>query len=196
MNSVGIVIGRRGTGKTVFVKGDRALKAPGLIGLFPKKGMKVLIVDTIDHPSYRDIPILKQKEFKTWNSGVKRIFLEADGILSLVDLINRSPHMNNTFIVFEDAVKYLGKNIPKIFTRLLADSKQRNIDILFLYHCFMDTPGDIFTKSDYLYILKTHDSPKCRENKIGMYSAVYKAHVEVMRNPSQYFGKFVDIRTS
>jgi hypothetical protein len=203
-NLVGTIIGQRGTGKSIFLLGakysakpeDQKLKIPGLIDTALKNGFKVLIVDTLDHPAYRRIPILKQQEFLKFNKGVARTWLQPDEMRPFVDLINRSPHMNNTFVVFEDAGKYTEKNLPPEFKRLIMDSKQRNIDIVFMYHCFIDTPANIFTKADYIQLFKTEDSPKVRKNNLRLYDKVEAVHTEVKNHKSRFYGKYIDTRTN
>lgn len=203
-NQVGIIIGQRGTGKSLFVLGsnhsakaeDKSLKIPGILDIYTRKSMKVLIIDTLDHPAYRSIPIIKQSQFSKWNKGIVRTFLEPDDIKSLVNLINISPHLNNTCIIFEDAGKYTEKVLPKPFKRLIIDSKQRNIDIVFMYHCFIDTPTNIFTKSDFIQLFKTEDSPLVRKNNIRLFDKVLKAYEDVKQNKNNFYGKFIDTRTN
>lgn len=203
-NLVGIVIGQRGTGKSLFVTGskytskteDVKLNIPGLFDTYlNKKNMKVLVVDTLDHPAYRKLPVIKQPDFKKWNAGAVRIFMEPDNIKKLVNLINRSPDLNNSLIIFEDAGKYTGKILPDEFKRLIIDSKQRNIDIIFMYHCFIDTPSNIFTKSDFIQLFKTEDTPHVRKNNLRLFDKVLKCHSEVNQHESKFFGKFIDTRT-
>ena len=203
-NQVGIIIGQRGTGKSLFVLGskysakpdDKKLNIPGILDIYLRKGMKVLIIDTLDHPAYRSIPIIKQDKFKKWNKGIVRTFLEPDDIAGLVNLINTSPHLNNTCIIFEDAGKYTDKSLPKPFKRLIIDSKQRNIDIVFMYHCFIDTPTNIFTKSDFIQLFKTEDSPEVRKNNIRLFDKVLNAWTDVRKNKSNFYGRFIDTRTN
>lgn len=203
-NLVGLVIGQRGTGKTLFVMGskysaktsDQALNIPGLFDIAQRSGKKVLIIDTLDHPAYRSIPLLQQKDFSKWNSGIVRTYLEPDDIHKLVDKINTSPHMNNTMIIFEDAGKYTEKTLPRPFKRLIIDSKQRNIDIIFMYHCFIDTPSNIFTKSDFIQLFKTEDSPVVRKNNLRLFEKVLTAYEEVKNHGNNFYGKYIDTRTN
>lgn len=203
-NLVGSIIGQRGTGKSLFLLGskysakqdDATLKIPSLIDIAIANKMKVLILDTLDHPTYRRIPVLDQKHFNKFKSGVARTWCEPDNMMTLVRLINQSKHLNNTFIVFEDAGKYTGKNLTKPLVRLIADSKQRNIDIAFMFHCWIDTPGDIFTKSDYIQLFKTEDKPYVRRNKISQYDKIEKIDLEVKAHPNRFYGKYIDTRTS
>jgi hypothetical protein len=195
-NTVGLIIGTRGTGKTAFIKGDPSVNVPGIIPIYLKKGIKILIIDTLDHPSYRNVPILPQKNFKKWNKGIVRVIMEPETILKFINLINQSPHLNNTFIIFEDAGKYTERTLPKPFKRLIIDSKQRNIDIIFIYHCFVDTPANIFTKSDYIQLFKTEDAPVVRKNNIRLFDKVNAAYELVKKHPNNFYGKFIDTRTA
>lgn len=203
-NHVGIIIGMRGTGKSMFVLGskfsakesDRKLGIKGLLDIYVKKGMKVIIIDTLDHPAYRKIPILTQENFGKWKSGIVRTYLQPENVPLLVDKINRTPDMNNTFIVFEDAGKYTDLKLPRPFKRLIADSKQRNIDIMFMYHCFMDTPMDVFRKGvDSIQLFKTEDHPEVRKNNLRLFDKVLQAYERVKANKNNFYGEFIDTRT-
>lgn len=204
-NQVGTIIGRRGTGKTLFVlgskysavPGDEKLQVPGIIDLSIKNGFKVLFIDSINHPSYKKIPILAPKNFNTFKSGVARVFLRPDLVVKLVNQINNAPHFNNTHIVFEDAVKYTENKLPTEFKRLIADSKQRNIDILFMYHCWADTPLDVFRKGiDYIQLFKTEDLPLVRKNNLRMYDQIQAASNRIQNHKSRFYGEFIDTATN
>lgn len=204
-NQVGIVIGMRGTGKSLFILGSKYISKPedkklgirGIFDIYLKKNMKVLIIDTLDHPAYREIPVIDQQNFSKWNSGIVRTFLEPDHIMKVINIINTTPSMNNTLIICEDAGKYTDTRLPRPFKRLIADSKQRNIDIIFMYHCFMDTPTDVFRKGvDYIQLFKTEDNPLVRKNNLRLFDKVLAAYEEVKAHPSNFFGKFIDTRTN
>lgn len=204
-NQVGIIIGMRGTGKSLFVLGsryiskaeDKALGIKGVLDIYLKKNMKVLIIDTLDHPAYRAIPVINQENFTKWTSGIVRTFLEPDDIMKVINIINTTPSMNNTLIICEDAGKYTDTRLPRPFKRMIADSKQRNIDIIFMYHCFMDTPTDVFRKGvDYIQLFKTEDNPLVRKNNLRLFDKVLAAYEEVKKHPSNFFGKFIDTRTN
>lgn len=203
-NKVGAILGQRGTGKSLFILGsllsakpeDRALNLKGLIESYKVSSIKkVLIIDTIDHPLYKKIPVLPQNKFNEWNSGIVRIFLQPELINNLVDLINKSNHLNNTFIIFEDATKYTESKLPKVFKRLIADSKQRNIDIIFLYHSWGQTPLDLFRNMDFIQLFKTKDSPKIRENSIIDYSDVEQIFNQIKQSDNNFESRFIDTST-
>lgn len=202
-NLVGTIIGQRGTGKSLFFLGskfsakaqDKALNIPSVLERYLTNQQKVLIIDTLDHPAYRSIPVLEPKHFAAFKKGICRTWLEPDAVVKLVDKINQAQHFNNTAVVFEDAGKYTERTLPRPFRRLIIDSKQRNIDLLFMYHAWVDTPGDIFTKSDYIQLFKTEDSPEVRKHKIRLFEKVQAAYQRVKNNPSRFYSEFIDTRT-
>jgi hypothetical protein len=204
-NLVGALLGQRGTGKTLFVLGskysakpeDKKLAVRGLIDIPLSNKMKVLIILTVDHPAYRHIPLLNQKDYFRFKSGIARIIIKPRQANELFDLIGdeqRSAHMNNTFIICEDAKKYTGKNLSPTLEGLIIDSKQRNIDMIFMYHCFVDTPGDLFTKMDFVQLFKVEDNPEVRRGKISKFNKFIAAYEEVSRHPSQFHSVFIDTR--
>lgn len=204
-NKVGLILGKRGSGKSLFTLGsdfaakeeDRKLGIKSVITTALKTGKKVLVVDTLDHPAYRRIKILQQKEFDSFTSGVARVFMRPDQIAQLVSKINRSAQFYNSLIVFEDAGKYTESRLPKPFKELIADTKQKNIDLLFMYHCWSDTPMDMFRKGlDFIQLFKTEDHPIVRKNNIPLYEKIESIYQDVFNNPSRFYGRFIDTSTT
>lgn len=200
-NFVGVIMGGRGTGKTLYVigseysskPGDEKLNIESFIKISLDQGKKVLVLDTMDHPSYRNIQILSQSNFKNWKSGVVRIIARNSDMSKLVNLINVTPSLNNTFIIMEDAAKYTDKELPKPFETLNIESKQRNIDVFYMYHSWGDTPNDIFRKGiDFIYLLKTEDSPVIRKNNLRLFDKVLAAYNRIIKNKSRFYGEFID----
>lgn len=204
-NSVTPVFGMRGTGKTLYElgskysssKGDENLNITGKIEIALQSKKKVLIIDTLDHPAYKKIPILLQKDATKFNQGVGRIICYPDDMVKLVSYINKQSNYNNTFIVFEDAGKYTEKTLPRAFKQLIADTKQRNIDIDFLYHAWSDAPNDIFRKGiDFIQIFKTQDSPLTKKNFIRDFDLVWDSYKKVKDNPIRFYSVSLDVRTN
>ena len=190
-NSICAIFGKRGTGKTLYLKGDRSLNLKGFIKTYLGKAMKVLIVDTFDHPSYRDIPQIRPEQLSKWKSGCYRIFVRADQMPALCALISET--VWNCLIVFEDAHKHQYNRIDRSVMRLMGDSKQKNVDIIFMYHNFGLAPKDLYRYLDYIEIFKTKDSPEVRKDEMpGYYDELKSAWEEVMSNKSPYFHKLVN----
>ena len=60
----------------------------------------------------------------------------------------------NCLIVFEDAHKHQYNRIDRSVMRLMGDSKQKNVDIIFMYHNFGLAPKDLYRYLDYIEIFK------------------------------------------
>lgn len=192
-NKVSAVFGRRSTGKTTYIKGDKALGIAGLINTYLNKGMKVLIIDTIDHQSYRDIPILNIDKIPLWKKGVYRIWVKSYEMPELIKILNESVSIWNSLLIFEDAYKHQKEQIDKSLMDLIIDSKQKNIDIIFFYHSFSMAPKDLYRMIDLIELFKTKDSPKVRkDDMIGYYDDVVRLYNEVNKHPSNYFHRLID----
>ncbi len=197
-NTVSAIFGKRGTGKTKYVIGDNSLGLPGFIKSYLKKDMKVLFVDTFDHPSYREIPIitpenllLNGKGQPIWKKGCYRIFVRVDQMADLCNLI--SENVWNTWVCFEDAHKHQYNRIDKSVMRLIGDSKQKNVDLTFMYHNWALAPKDLYRYLDYIEVFKTKDHPICRADDMpGYYDEALKIYTEVKVHPSPYFHKLVN----
>lgn len=192
-NKIVGIFGRRGTGKTVFTIGDKALNIKGLINFYLSKNIKVLIIDTFDHPKYRHIPILPQSKLNTWRIGVYRIIIKAEDIAKLNYVLNQSPAIWNSCLIYEDAKKHTSKTIDKSLVSLLGDSKQKNIDIFFMYHNFGECPVDLFRKLDYIQCFKTMDSPLCRKAHMSSYfDHAMDVYNRVKNHKSEFYSELID----
>jgi hypothetical protein len=187
-NTVTATIGGRGVGKTAYLKGDESIGVSGVIPIYTKKNMRVLIVDTFDHPSYKDIEVIEPVDLPSFKSGVKRIFVRPDEMPELNKIINASFY--NGLLVYEDAFKHQQSKLDRSIMCLIGDSKQKNVDIIFQYHCFALVPKDLYRYLDYIEIFKTKDTPEVRkESMAGYYDDAIKVHKEVMANKSRFFHK-------
>lgn len=194
-NKVFAIFGQRGSGKTEFLKGNAQLKIPGIINIYPQRTppMKVLIIDTFDHPSYQNIPVLGVNQLPHWQSGIYRCFTNAEDMPKLNRFLRDSPAIWNTLLVYEDAYKHTSKIIDRSLINLMADSKQKNIDICFMYHSFAQAPPDLYRYLDFIELFKTKDSPECRKNFMpGYFNKAFEIYKEVQKNPSQFYHKTID----
>lgn len=191
-NTINMIIGRRGSGKTEYLKGNESLNIEGIIKLYVEKGMKVLIVDTFDHPSYQDIKIIQPQEIKlSWKKGVYRCFVRLTEIPKLLEIINEN--FWNGLIVFEDAFKHQRNKLSQEIMNLIGDSKQKNVDIIFMYHNWALAPKDLYRYLDYIEIFKTKDTPETRKDDMpGCYEEVNETWREVMANTNPYYHLTVD----
>jgi len=192
-NTVSMILGSRNHGKTKYLKGDPELNLPGFFSAYLAKGMKVLIIDTFDHPSYKDIPILKVTELSRFKRGVYRIFVNPDDMPALNTFINTLVNLWNTLIVYEDAYKHQDKTLDKPIKQLIIDSKQKNIDLIFIYHAWAMAPVALYKMIDLIEVFKTKDHPKSRRDDMpGYYEDAVKIYEEVKKNASPYFHKLLN----
>lgn len=183
INYVNSVLGRRGTGKTTYIK--------KLIEVYRQAmpNQKVLICDTFDHPAYRTIPTIDIDMLKRWKRpAMYRIYgRNTEEILTAID-----ENLENCLVIFEDSSKYLGRNINDSVRGFIYDSKQKNLDIIFLFHGFMASAPELFRMVDNLVLFKC-DHPSRRKNDLTSYDEVLKCYNRVMANPSPFYNETVQI---
>ncbi len=181
INQVSAILGRRGTGKTVYVK--------KLIDKYKESlpEQKILIVDTLDHPSYRHIPVMTIDQIKYWHTpSIYRIY---EG--SPDDILNEiSKNLSNALIVLEDASKYVRYRLQDSIRQFIFDSKQKNLDIVMLFHGFGATPVELFRVVDNIVLFKT-DHPQTRKNVIPNYDEVLNVYNRIMKSENPYYNETV-----
>lgn len=157
-NIVTVIAGRRGAGKTSYMKEEIVLCSS-----LPK----CIIIDTYDNPSWRTtqlydtprpneivkpIPVIHPADFSRWKTGIYRTW--SSDIKGLFLALNE---LWNTNIVFDDASKYLRGLSPEEIRELIFNSKQQNNDIHFAYHSLEQVMPDIISAADYYTIFQTSD---------------------------------------
>lgn len=140
INAICLIAGTRGTGKTTAVK--RWIK---------EQTKKVLIVDTFSNPAWKEFPSLDPELLKRWNSGIYR-FYDSD-TNKVMAAIEKSVY--NALLVFEDATKYVGSKLSEDVKKFALDSKQKNLDVIFIFHSLSDIPRDLVRISDTITLFKT-----------------------------------------
>src|ERR1051325_11070495 len=132
-NIVGIVLGEKGTGKTPFLSGDEKAGITGLAEGYLKRDMKMLILDTYDHPKYRHIPVIQPKQIHYWKKGLYRFF--ASDLEEMFVQIKKN--LYNCAVGLEDCHKYLDQYLLENYlNEINIDSKNRNNDILYISHAW------------------------------------------------------------
>jgi len=177
INYVNLILGRRGSGKTWFVMKELI---DSYIAAHPE--MKVLIVDTFDHPSYRTIAAIEPEMISRWKRpSVYRCFS------SDTDLIMKevTTNLRNCLIIFEDASKYIRRQLPDDVRRFILDSKQKNLDMIFLFHGFSFAPPEMWRIIDSVTIFKC-DNPDFRKADIVNFEQIKEAWQSVMKSSNPY----------
>ena len=178
LNKVICIVGGKGSGKTTL--------ALNLLGNSPKK---TLIVDTLDHPAYRQYPIVTVDKLKLWKSGTYRIF-EGNMNENLSE-INKS--VWNANIILEDAFKYLSFSMSKDQIKLFSDSKQHNQDIIIMFHAIKQIPTYLCSIMDQLVILKTKETLPNSTNKFYNWDEIKKAHHKVSVHKNPHYFEVIDL---
>jgi hypothetical protein len=156
-NIVSIVVGARGTGKTDFVKENAILKSPM---------KRKLVVDTFDSEPWAtmetykspqnsgiNIPILEMDKIPYWKTGLYRVISsDIDQIFSLID-----EWMRNALLIFEDSTKYIEGKIGANLKKFVYDSKQKNLNLVFIFHSLAAVPPGLIRAADTLTIFKTNE---------------------------------------
>jgi KaiC/GvpD/RAD55 family RecA-like ATPase len=154
-NTVTLIVGDRGTGKTTFLKGSKIDRVTGVIDVYlrqnPKK--KILVVDIFNNSAWAEVPVMERRTLPAWKKGVYRIY-DAD-LDALMSSIEKS--VANAVIIFEDATKYIGAKLNRHMYRFLIDSKQKNLDVLFVFHSLAACPLDLVRIANFIILFKTKE---------------------------------------
>lgn len=157
-NKVILVVGGRGVGKTSWLK-KLILKS---------KFQKKLIVEMFHSPVWHDfetfdnpegafemIPVIPMnaKLMKRWKRGVA--FTYSSSKAEIFEVIESA--IMNCLVVFEDATKYLKRSLTDEQESFVVDSKQKNVDLIFVFHSLSAVPPRLVALSDILVLFKTKD---------------------------------------
>lgn len=163
-NQVILIAGTRGTGKTDYIK--------NMIVSQSKRFPKCLVVDTFDNPVWTDlstwnhpdrmelVPVIPAESFPRWKKGIGRIYHSNTNLL----MSEIQQHSRNTFIVFEDATRYVGSRLTDDMRNFVLDSKQKNLDLAFIFHNLTAIPSELVRVADILVLFKTNEG-KVNESK-------------------------------
>lgn len=176
-NKIYTVVGARGQGKTPFIIGGQFEE--GMAKKWLKRGMSTLIIDELNHPSYRHIPTLMPKDYKLLSSTqqIYRTLCPLQNMSSLLEKIAVENLVWNSLLVLEDAGKYIPLNIGQTEKTLIGNSKQQNVDMVAMFWNWGEIPPGFLRQTNYLVIFKTSDGPECREQYIrGCFNDCLQAH--------------------
>lgn len=151
-NIITLVIGDRKAGKTTYLRGDKEIGIKGILEDYLETGRRILIVDRLDNQDWPNVPRIKPTDIRTFN-GIA--FIYSSHIYKLIHYIMRE--LYNSILVFEDATKYIEKTLDSDFETFCVESRQRNIDIFFIFHHLMAPPKDLIRIIDYIELFKTFE---------------------------------------
>jgi hypothetical protein len=151
-----MIVGGRGTGKTTFIRGSKIDRITGIIDIYLRRrpAQKILIVDMFNNPVWAEIPVLEPSMLHAWKRGVYRIYSnDIDAMMIQIEA-----DVTNAVIIFEDATKYIGSKLNRPMYRFLIDSKQKNLDIFFVFHSLAACPLDLIRITNFLILFKTNEA--------------------------------------
>ncbi|MCO5232844.1 MAG: ATP-binding protein [Chitinophagales bacterium] len=178
LNKVICIVGGKGSGKTTL--------ALQLLNQAPKK---TLIVDTLDHPSYRQYPVVTIDKLKYWKNGIYRIYQgDTNEILTEVNT-----SVWNANIILEDAFKYLPFSMSKDQVKLFSDSKQHNQDIIVMFHAIKQIPVYLCSIMDQLVVMKTKERLPNTTNKFYNWEEIKEVHAKVSKHKNPHYFEVIDL---
>ncbi len=157
-NILVLVIGAKGTGKTHFIKEK-------LIG--SSKQPKKFIIDTADNdiwrtmeshnnPSGKEVHIntITTDQLYTQPTGLTRL-IEPDPDILFPEITRTT---RNSLLIIEDGTRYIYGRLAKSFKDFVYDSKQRNNDIIIVFHALSSVPPQLITIVDKVVLFKTQET--------------------------------------
>lgn len=169
-----LIVGRRKAGKTVF--GRKMIEST--------QHKKILVVDTFEHPDYTDFQTITPDMLSRWKNGRKRIMWRSDEDLQYVN-----EHVRNSLIVLEDCSKYITGDISAPVRGIIFDSKQKNNDVILMYHGFRFIPPKLLSNVNYITLFKIGEEISASKNKIPNYDELLKAHKQIQQSSNPYINK-------
>jgi hypothetical protein len=107
-----------------------------------------------NNPVWSEIPVIEPYMLKAWKRGVYRIFSsDVDALMTQIEA-----DVSNAVIIFEDATKYIGAKLNRDMYRFLIDSKQKNLDVFFVFHSLAACPLDLIRISNFVALFKTNEA--------------------------------------
>lgn len=164
-NLITVICGRRGSGKTTFA---RKLATAG------KK--KILCIDLMDHPAYRDYGTMTPEMLPRWRAGNYRLF---KGVPE-DNLRMANQYAWNSTLILEDAARYINSTMPKETKALFVECKQRNQDIIIMYHALGEIPPYILKMYDILVLFPTDENVQSLKSRFYNHDKIMTAHRRLM----------------
>ncbi|HRO76641.1 MAG TPA: hypothetical protein PLP27_10895, partial [Crocinitomicaceae bacterium] len=133
------------------------------------------------------VPVVPLTKLKSWKTGIARLFnSDTDLMMSRIQ-----EDVRNTFIVFEDATKYVGSKLTTDVRKFVLDSKQKNLDMVFIFHSLMAIPPELIRISDVLILFKTNDAKL--PGKYDAWADLEKLRETVRKSDNRYIHKAIEL---
>lgn len=156
INKVSLIVGGRGQGKTDFIKNT----------IFPLQTRRI-ICDTFDSPVWRNyktfqhpereseiIKMIDLNDVKKSDKGTFRLISsDTEAIFKQIE-----SDAWNAQVIIEDATRFISRQVDSNVRKFVLDTKQRNLDLIFVFHSLTDVPPDLIRWSDTLTLFKTNET--------------------------------------
>jgi tRNA A37 threonylcarbamoyladenosine biosynthesis protein TsaE len=179
LNKIILFAGRRGCGKTTLAK-----------KLLAKSKKKILVVDSFDHPDYRDFKEMKIDKLPLWKNGNYRIF-DNDPYNTLEIAAN---NCYDCTMVLEDARRYIEPSVQKPIKQLIVEHRNRNIDIVMMFHSLKDIPPYICSMHNDIVLFKTNDNVAQCLTKFSNWNDIVKAHNLLMKSNNNFISSIINLQ--
>lgn len=174
-----LLVGRRKCGKTTFAK------------QMLKKRKRVLVLDTFDHPSYRDHITVPANKISNKIKQVGNFRCFDQNPVETLDTIFKT--MYDITLVMEDAVKYLDSNVPKTIKAGFIDSRNRGLDILIMFHSLADIPPYLCRMYNDMILFKTDENIKNSKDKFSNFYTIEQAHQALQKDKNPHAKKIISL---
>ncbi len=152
VNIVNVLIGGRGTGKTYTILHDVIAKYQEAA---PDK--KILVIDTFNSPAYEGIENIAIPDMKRWVGGCRRYLISCVPEEFDDSINNIAKYCYNSVIIIEDSGRFITSSLRASILRLVTDTKQKNIDLYFVFHSLMQVPPRLIQLTDFVLLHKTNE---------------------------------------
>lgn len=177
LNEIIIIVGKKGCGKTTLAK--------KIIG---KSTKKTLVVDMLDHPSYREFPTVSHEKLKLWKSGNYRVY--NGNILDILQQVNKN--VWNALIIFEDCSRYIDPNVGRGIKALFAESKQHNQDLILMFHALAEIPPYIARMYDKLIMFRTDEVIDKPNGKFYNWETIKTGQNRIRASKQKYYCEIIE----
>lgn len=187
VNKIFIIAGTRGTGKTSFIK--------KIIRIIQNNYSKILIADTYPNPDWKslkafDYPEGANKKIQSitvnqlpyWTKGIKFLYdSDTDKMQQFIE-----KYVDNSAVFLEDSTKFIGKSLSKSMRVFSLDTKQKNVDLYYIFHNTASIPLELLRIADLLYLKKTGESLDYIKKRLAQVPNEHDKIDKLFHNPDRF----------